>query len=114
GLLTYKPHFGVLFPLVLIVAGRWTVFVTAAAVALAMAALSWLVFGTAAWADFLQLLPVASQDYLSRGFADWSKLQSVFGLVRTLGAGETLAWSLQILLAAASAIAVCLLWRTEK
>lgn len=114
GLLTYKPHFGILFPLVLLVAKRWTVFWTAAAVALAMAALSWFAFGTAAWAGFLQLLPVASQDYLSKGFADWSKLQSVFGLVRTLGTGETVAWSLQILLAAAAAVAVCLLWRTQK
>lgn len=114
GLLTYKPHFGVLFPLVLIAAQRWTVFWTAAAVALAMAALSWLVFGTVAWQGFLQVLPSASHDYLSNGLADWSKLQSVFGLARTLGLGEQFAWSLQILLAAAVAVLLCVLWRTDK
>lgn len=114
GLLSYKPHFGVLFPLVLLVARRWTVFFTAAAVALAMIALSWLAFGTQAWADFLHLLPVASHEYLSKGAADWNKLQSMFGLVRTLGGGEWLAWSLQILLTVAAAIFLCVLWRSKR
>src|ERR1043165_6954565 len=42
GLLSYKPQYGLLFPLVLIAASQWTVFVTAGVVAAAMAAGAWL------------------------------------------------------------------------
>ena len=52
GLLTYKPQFGLLFPLVLIVDRRWTTISVAAPVALAMAAASWLAFGSASWQAF--------------------------------------------------------------
>src|SRR5580693_8947577 len=46
GLLSYKPQYGLLFPLVLIAAAQWRVFFTAAAVAAAMALASWFAFGT--------------------------------------------------------------------
>jgi len=111
GLLTYKPHFGILFPLVLIAARRWTVFFVAAAVGVAMAAASWLAFGMATWEAFFRELPLASRDYLSAGTSDWQKLQSVFGLVRVMGGAEYLAWSLQISLAVFVAVALCILWR---
>ncbi len=111
GLLTYKPHFGVLFPLVLAASGRWTVFWSAAAVGAAMALASWLAFGTAAWEAFFHWLPLASQAFLSEGRADWGKLQSLFGTVRIMGGGETLAWALQLALIAAIAVVLCLVWR---
>ena len=41
GLLTYKPQFGLLFPLVLIADRRWRTIAVAAPVAAALAALSW-------------------------------------------------------------------------
>jgi hypothetical protein len=111
GLLTYKPHFGLLFPLVLIVGGHWTVFFTAAAVATGLAAASWLAFGAGAWEAFLHWLPVASDAFLSNGHADFSKLQSVFGLARMLGAGESLGWALQLAASILIAVFVCGLWR---
>ncbi len=113
GLLTYKPHFGVLFPLVLAISGRWTVFCSAAAVGTLMALASWLAFGTAAWEAFFHWLPLASQAFLSEGRADWGKLQSIFGLVRIVGGGESLAWWLQAALAALVAAALCLVWRSR-
>jgi arabinofuranan 3-O-arabinosyltransferase len=111
GLLTYKPHFGVLFPFVLIAGGRWLVCITAAAVATALAIGSWLAFGAASWQAFFHWLPVASQAFLSEGQADWSKLQSLFGLVRILGGTETLAWGLQAALAVVTGAGLCVLWR---
>lgn len=112
GLLTYKPQFGLLFPLVLIVARQWTVFWTAALVGAAMAALSWLAFGTEAWRAFFEWLPATSQAILSEGRADWGKLQSAFGVVRELGGGETLAWGAQIAVALLAAGFLCVLWRS--
>ena len=46
GLLSYKPQYGLLFPLVLIAASQWTVFFTAAITAVTLALVSWFAFGT--------------------------------------------------------------------
>src|ERR1700735_1250983 len=45
GPLSYKPQYGLLFPLVLIAAAQWRVFFTAGVVAVLMAMLSWLPLG---------------------------------------------------------------------
>lgn len=112
GLLTYKPHLGLLFPIALIAGRHWRVFATAAIVALLMAAASWLAFGSDTWQGFAGNIGHASQAFLSEGSADWRKLQSVFGLTRSLGGSESLAWSLQAVLALAAAAAVAALWRS--
>jgi arabinofuranan 3-O-arabinosyltransferase len=114
GLLTYKPQFGILFPLALVAARKWTVFFVAALVALAMAFLSWLAFGFASWEAFFHWLPITSKTFLSEGQANFGKLQSLYGLVRALHGSEPLAWALQILLSAASAAAVCFFWYRKK
>ncbi len=49
GLLSYKSHFGLLFPVALIAAAQWRLIASAAVVTAGMAALSLLVFGTASW-----------------------------------------------------------------
>jgi hypothetical protein len=51
--------------------------------------------------------------FLSQGAADWSKLQTAFGLTRMLGGSEALAWSMQAAIALAAAGAVALLWRSD-
>jgi len=50
---------------------------------------------------------------MGEGAADWSRLESLFGLVRVLGGGETLAWSVQAAAALALAGAIGWLWRTS-
>ena len=113
GVLTFKPHLGLLFPVALAASGRWRAFFAAAIVAGLLAAASWLAFGGAAWFDFFASLGRSSQAYLADNFADWSKLQSAFGLARTLGGGQALAWTVQIVLTLASAGAVAALWRSR-
>ena len=113
GLLSYKPQYGLLFPLVLIAASQWTVFVTAAIVAVAMAMLSWLAFGTESWQAFFHWLPMFSQAFLTEGRAPWGKMQSVFALVRYFGGTEQLAWVLQWIMSAAVAVVLALMWRSH-
>jgi arabinofuranan 3-O-arabinosyltransferase len=113
GLLTYKPQFGLLFPLVLVAGGHWRVFWTAAIVAALLNATSWAAFGTSTWIAFIHSLPMASQAILTEGQADWHKLQSLFGIVRSLGGGEALAWSLQSALIGVVAILLCAMWRSR-
>jgi len=111
GILTYKPQFGLLFPLVLAVAGYWRTFATAAVVAIAMAVASCLAFGNVTWVAFFAATSMNAKAVLSDGLLDYAKLQSVFGLVRALGGGETAAWSFQIPAALAIALGVTLIWR---
>jgi arabinofuranan 3-O-arabinosyltransferase len=113
GLLSYKPQYGLLFPLVLIAASQWTVFFTAALVAVAMALASWLAFGTESWQAFFHWMPMFSQAFLTEGKATWWKLQSIFSLVRYLGGPEQLAWAFQWVLTASVATVLVLMWRSR-
>jgi arabinofuranan 3-O-arabinosyltransferase len=112
GILTYKPQFGLLFPLVLVVAGYWRTFAAAAVVAVVLAFASYIAFGSAAWAAFIAATPMNAKAVLSDGLLDFAKLQSVFGLVRALGGSETTAWWFQIPTALATAVGVAILWRS--
>jgi arabinofuranan 3-O-arabinosyltransferase len=113
GLLSYKPHFGLLFPIVLIADRRWRTLITAALVAAALAALSWFVFGTATWEAFAHATPLTSRIVLGEGGAEFARLQSLFGLVRSHGGGETLAWAVQAVGALALAAGFVVLWRSR-
>ncbi len=113
GLLTYKPHLGLLFPIALAASGHWRVFVTAGIVAALMALASWAAFGTETWHAFFGNIGHTSQAFLADGWADFAKLQTAFGLVRTLGGSEPLAWSVQAALALGVAAAVAALWRSH-
>jgi arabinofuranan 3-O-arabinosyltransferase len=113
GLLTYKPHLGLLFPVALAAGGYWRTFLTAALLAVLIAAASWLAFGNDAWQAFFGNIGHTSRAFLSEGWADWSKLQTAFGLTRTLGGSETLAWTAQAALTLAAAVAIAALWRSD-
>jgi arabinofuranan 3-O-arabinosyltransferase len=113
GLLTYKPQFGLLFPLALLADRRWLTITVAAVVALAMAAASWLAFGASSWMAFLHWMPITSRVVLGEGGADWNRLQNLFGLVRAHGGSETLASSVQAAGSLAVATAIFCLWRSR-
>jgi arabinofuranan 3-O-arabinosyltransferase len=111
GLLTYKPQFGLLFPIVLIADRRWTTIGVAAGVTLMLAALSLIAFGSESWEAFLHWMPITSRVVLSEGHADFGRLQSLFGLVRAHGGSETLAWIVQAMGSIAVAAWLVVLWQ---
>jgi len=113
GLLTYKPQYGLLFPIVLIAAGQWRVFVSAGVTAIVMVVVSWLAFGTESWLAFFHWMPRFSQPFLTEGKATWWKLQSIFSLVRYFGGTEQLAWGFQWVLTASVAVVLALMWRSR-
>lgn len=112
GLLSYKPQYGVLFPLVLIAAAQWRAFVSAGVTTVALVMVSWLAFGTASWQAFFKWMPMFSQAFLVEGRAPWGKMQSLFALVRYFDGSETLAWTLHWMLVAAVAVSLIWLWRS--
>jgi hypothetical protein len=113
GLLTYKPQFGLLFPLALIADRRRLTIAVAAAVASGMAAASWLAFGGASWQAFFHWLPVTSHRVLGKGVADFDRLQSLYGLLRAHDGSETLALAVQSTGSIAAAIGIVWLWRSR-
>jgi hypothetical protein len=113
GLLTYKPQFGLLFPIALIAAGHWRVFVSASVTAIAMFVVSWLAFGTESWLAFFHSMPRFSQAHFTEGKAIWWKLQSLYAMVRHFGGTEQLAWVFQFVLTASVAVVVALMWRSR-
>ena len=111
GLLTYKPQFGLLFPLVLLLDRRWQVLVAASITAAAVAAASVLAFGVQSWEAFFAWMPVTSHAVFAEGRAGLMKLQSLLGVVRWLGGDMTAAWAAQAILIAGAAILSAWLWR---
>ena len=111
GLLTYKPQYGPLFPLVLVATGQWRVVFSAAATAAAIAAASWIAFGSETWLAFFHWAPM-TPTFLSNGEVYFGKLQSLLGFVRFAGGGETMALIAHWSLAAAVAVALVYLWRS--
>ncbi|MDO9411588.1 MAG: glycosyltransferase family 87 protein [Pseudolabrys sp.] len=113
GLLTYKPHLGIVIPIALIAGGHWRACLAAGAVAGVMAVTSWAAFGTDSWHAFIGNISHTSQAFLSDGWADFGKLQTSFGLARTMGLSEATAWSIQGAVVVVAVAAVTWLWRSN-
>ena len=113
GLLTYKPHFGLLFPIALLFGGYWRAFIAAAVSTVTILLLSWLT-APDSLAAFVQHLGGMSNDFLSHGHAGFYKLQSLYGLLKMAGAPDGAAFAVQGLLFLAMAGFTAWLWRTEE
>src|SRR5882762_4929117 len=113
GFLSYKPQYGLLFPVALIAASQWRAFFSAGVTVAALALVSWLAFGTESWQAFFHWMPTFSQAFLTEGKATWWKLQSIFSLVRYFGGTEPLGWAFQWVLTAAVATVLVLMWRSR-
>ncbi len=112
GLLTYKPQYGPLFPLVLVATAQWRVLFSAAATTLAIAAASGLAFGSDTWLAFFHWAPM-TPTFLTNGEVYFGKLQSMLGFVRFAGGSENAAWLAHWSFATAVAIAVTCIWRSH-
>ena len=113
GLLAFKPHLGILLPIVLVAGGHWRAIAAATATFGLLALSSWIAFGPDAWMAFFQSLPTASQSTLEQGRAEWGKLQSAYGVVRMMGGTSAIAWAVQGVLAGAVAVVLAALWRSK-
>jgi len=113
GLLTYKPQFGLLFPLALIVGGHWRAFASAIISTGAILLISWLAVPESL-AAFARHLGGMSNDFLSHGGAGFYKLQSLYGLLRMIGVPDDGAFAAQTILLLATAAFIAWLWRSGR
>jgi hypothetical protein len=113
GCLTYKPQFGILFPVALIAAGQWRVCFSAAVTAILLAAASVVAFGVNGWVTFPRTVFVQGSGTMFAS-PDWGfLLQTVYGLILVLHGGKALAWLAQGLAMAGVGIIVWFVWRSS-
>lgn len=110
GLLTFKPHLGVLIPFALIISGRWRVFFSACVTTVLFAVLSLLVFGVETWAAFFASTGQTAS-VLNEGLVPFYKMQSLYTSLRAMGVGRDIAYTLHGVLALLAALIVLWTWR---
>ena len=113
GLMSYKPQFGVMIPLVLLVTGRWHAFFSAGATVLALTAISTLAFGADVWRMMIDALPFTREVVLEQGGTGWHKIQSVFSWARMWGGSVPFAYAVQGAVTIALGAALAWLWRSD-
>ncbi|HKU54955.1 MAG TPA: glycosyltransferase family 87 protein [Rhizomicrobium sp.] len=115
GLLSLKPQLALLLPVALAASGRWRAFVAAAAMVLAIAALSLVLFGPESWIRFVTLGLPAQNLVLhdAQGIAV-PFYPTIFMNLHGAGLGYKAAMTMQVLFALAAAIAVAWAFRRRR
>jgi hypothetical protein len=114
GCLTYKPQYGILFPVALVASRQWRAIASAAVTAAVLVAASIALFGADVWAAFPHGFAV--QGELSLGAdpdSNWGYLQTAYGLIRSLHGPTQLAWLVQGLVTLGGAVTVWIIWRSR-
>jgi alpha-1,2-mannosyltransferase len=96
GLMLVKPHLVVLFPLALIVGGRWRTFAAAAMMVIVLIAATALAFGADIWSDYFRFVVPVQRGVLDTGTGFLSMMPTGFMHARMLGASNAVAWMVQI------------------
>jgi hypothetical protein len=110
-LLTYKPQFGILFPLSLLAARNWRTLAAAAAASVVLAAATSVAFGYEGWPNFIDALLERSQSSTLNDEPGFElRLQSLYYLFSNLGAGLRLSGIGHLAIAASVIVAVCTVW----
>ena len=113
GMLTIKPQFGLLLPILLVMTGRWRVIAAATATVIALAAATAVWFGTDIWIDYVR--QVAPQQHLlliDAGNYGWPMVSSAFVNARRIGLPADWAWLVQAgMSSCAAAMVVWTFWR---
>ncbi|MBV8360550.1 MAG: DUF2029 domain-containing protein [Deltaproteobacteria bacterium] len=111
GLLTYKPHFGVLFPIALLASRNWRALGSALSTTVALSILATMVFGYEGWISFIDGFTHRNPG-LGGASGIEPRLQSVFGMLYLTGNGAStwVSWSVQLGVAAMVALSIWMLW----
>ena len=112
GGLCYKPHLGLLLPLVLVADRRWSTFLAAAATVVVLGAGSLVLFGHEAWAGFIHNLGINAL-LIEEHTARWYRIPTVFVGFRALGAPRSVCYAAQAISALCALAAVIAVWRSS-
>jgi hypothetical protein len=113
GILTIKPQFGLLLPVVLLLGGYWRVIGSAVATTVLLVAATAIWFGPDIWIQYWQKV-VPQQSYLLdvAGIKGWPIVASAFVNARLIGLSDNFAWVIQAVVSAcAFGAVVWTFWR---
>lgn len=110
GTLCYKPQLVILVPVALAAGGCWRAFRAAALWVAILIIASVIVFGPDAWIGFFDRVMLQRQ-LMEVAALSWTRMPTVFAMMRLLDAGLAAAYLMQGLSAVAAAFAVGALWR---
>lgn len=113
GLLAYKPQFGLMIPLVLLVTQRWRVIGGATFSVIALSLFCTLIFGTEIWPAFLASEKFTRVVVLEEGQTGFYKIQSMFAWVRMWGGSVPMAYAAQGLVTVLCGASLFRIWRSE-
>lgn len=109
GLLTYKPQYGVLFPLALLASRNWRALGSAVVATLIFGGAAAIAFGPETWLSFIDTLFDRNSGLSSDAQVEL-RLQSVYGLLHWAGASAAISWIAHSCVAAIAASAVWVVW----
>jgi hypothetical protein len=110
GAVCYKPHFGLLLPIVLAAGGHWRAFAAAAFAVLGLCGLSLAMFGWETWHAYLVAFAGAHSVY-SSGALDLAAYISPFGAARSIGLSPLPSCAVQAAATLGASVAVWTAWR---
>jgi hypothetical protein len=109
GLLTYKPQFGVLFPIALLAERNWRAIGSTTVASLAFGVMAGAAFGFQRWLSFFEAL-LNRHSTLSPHPEVPLALHSVFGLLRWADTSAGVAWGGHLVVATVLALTVWVVW----
>jgi hypothetical protein len=114
GALCYKPHLGLVLPLVLVAGGYWRAIAGAAISVVILSIASVALFGLEPWAAFFGSGGVTRGYVLEQVPTGWFKIQSAFSAVRGIGGTVELAYGLQAAVSVGVLAGLAWLWRSAR
>jgi len=109
GLLTYKPHFGLLVPVGLSASRNWRAIGSAMFFTTVLGVVAWMAFGYEGWAEFINAFAERGSE-LGPAQGVHPRLQSIFGIMYWTGVSPGVAWSAQLSVSVITAIGIWKLW----
>jgi hypothetical protein len=112
GCLTFKPQFGIMFPVALFAGRQWRALASCATTGIVLIGISIAAFGIDPWIGFARGLVTAADGVLLLGRHPWTRVQTVYGMVRAFHGSVASAWFAQACVTAGIAVVVWFVWRS--
>ena len=113
GLLSFKPHLGLLLPVALVFGGHWRAFIGASLSVLTLFMASAAVIGVEAWMAFPDRIADMQTIVSLHGQGLWHRIPTTFISARLLGFEPNLAWGFHIPVALIAMITVARIWKSD-
>ena len=109
GALTYKPHFGILFPLALLSSRNWRALGSATLTAAMLNMTATIAFGYKGWTIFIDTMLDRNSGLSTINDVE-QRHQSIYGLLHWAGTTAWISWTVHLAVASVVILAVCLVW----